>query len=174
MPASCLCKATQTAGICYDEHRGRNMCQLFALLADAKSWHMLRSLCYAMLCYVYLCYVMICYVKICYVMLCYGMLWYVMSWYVMLWCVMLCYAMLWYVMLCDAMQCYVILCYGMLCLLLYVSTLETEHQKILALLCLTYYRTNKQSTSSQFQCYLSIGNIASANFSHFGVSILET
>ena len=48
--------------------------------------------------------------------------------------VMLCYAMLWYVMLCDAMQCYVILCYGMLCLLLYVSTLETEHLQILAVL----------------------------------------
>ena len=102
--------------------------------------------CYAMLCYVM--YVMLCYVMLCYVKLCYVMIWYVMY-------VMLCYVML--CLLCCVMLCYAMSCYFMLCYVMYV------------MLCydMIYY-------DMLFQCYLSIGNIASANLSHIGVSILET
>ena len=49
---------------------------------------------------------------------------------------------------------------------------QCEKQRICKLQpfqCLTYHCTNKQSTCSQFQCYLSVGNIASANSSRFNI-----
>ena len=85
MPAFCLCKSTQKAATCYDEHRDRNMCQLFASAKQRKKLaHVTEStegvtcasllplLCYAMLCHAMPCHAMPCLAMPCYATLCYA------------------------------------------------------------------------------------------------------